>query len=119
MTEDRIIIKNIHADILIGINPEEREFRQPVIINVILKTDCSVPGSTDCIRDAVDYSVIHDEIVNHLNSTHYDLIEGLAAGLADICLKDSRVAECTVAVDKPDALEFAESVSVEITRKRQ
>ena len=34
MTEDRILIKNIHADILVGINPEEREIHQPVIVNV-------------------------------------------------------------------------------------
>ena len=92
MSRDKILLKNIHADILVGIHPEEKEFKQPIIVNVVLLTDLIKPALTDNIEDAVDYSVIHDRIVSHLNSTQYDLIEALAESISEICLADSRVA---------------------------
>ena len=115
-SEDKIHIRNLHADVLIGIYPEEKEIQQPVVINITLITDCALPARTDNIEDAVDYSLIHDEVFNHLHSTQYDLIETLAENVASICLKDTRIRRCTVSVDKPDALEYAESVAIEITR---
>ena len=115
---DKIHIRNINVDILIGINPEERINKQSVAINVTLLTDCKKAALSDDIADAVDYSIIHDEIVRHANNTHYDLIETLAENVAKICLSNSAVSECTVCIDKPEALEFAESVAVEITRSQ-
>ena len=115
---DKIFIRNIKAEILIGINPEERINKQPVFVNVTLNTDCAKAGLSDNIADAVDYSIIHDEIVSHLHNTHYDLIETLAENIVSICLSNKAVKECTVSVDKPDALQYAESVAVEITRKQ-
>jgi FolB domain-containing protein len=64
MNEDTIYIRNLHADILIGIHPEEKEIQQPVIINIVLHADCKAAASTDNIEHAVDYSFIHDEIFN-------------------------------------------------------
>ncbi len=119
MTEDKIYLRNVHADILIGINPEEREVRQPVIVNATLYTDCLSAAQSDNIADAVDYSVLHDEMVNHMHSTHYDLIETLAEKLAELCLRDPRVNWCTLSVDKPEALEYAESVAIEISRSQK
>ena len=116
---DKIYIKNLSQTILIGINPEERIEKQPVIINVTLEVDCSKPCRSDDIIDAVDYSVIHDRIVEHMNATHYDLIETLAENIANICLDDNRILSCTIRVDKPKALTFAESVAIEIFRKNK
>lgn len=115
---DKIYLKNINVDILIGINPEERINKQPVVINAVLSTDCKTAALSDDIADAVDYSIIHDQIVEHANSTHYDLIETLAEKIAGICLQNKTVTECTVRIDKPEALEFAESVAVEISRSQ-
>lgn len=116
---DKIYIKNLSQEILIGINPEERIEKQPVIVNVTLELDCSRPCQTDDIIDAVDYSIIHDSIVEHMNATHYDLVETLAENIANICLDDDRILSCIVRVDKPKALAFAESVAVEIFRKNK
>ena len=114
---DKIHIRNLKQEILIGINPEERVNKQEVFVNVSMEVDCRLPCLSDDIKDAVDYSVIHDEIVKHMNETHYDLIEALAENIAKICLGDERVLSCGVAIDKPAALEFVESVAVEIFRK--
>lgn len=115
---DRIYLTNLKVEILIGINPEEKINKQCVLINAVLKTNCKKAAISDDIADAVDYSIIHDEIVEHANSTHYDLIETLAENVAKICLRPEAVFECTVKVDKPEALEYAESVAIEITRSK-
>lgn len=115
---DKIYLTNINVDILIGINPEEKINRQSVVINAVLKTDCRKPAKSDDIADAVDYSVIHDQIVEHANSTQYDLIETLAEKVAEICLKPVAVTECIIKVAKPEALEYAESVAIEISRSQ-
>lgn len=116
---DRIYLRNINVDILVGILPHEKVNKQPVIINVELITDCSAAAKSDDIADAVDYSVIHDEIVEHSCSNQYGLIETLAEKIAALCLEHSAVEKCTVSIDKPEALEYAESVAVEITRSRK
>lgn len=113
---DKIYLRNIRADILIGINPEERINKQPVSVNVTLITDCSAAAASDDISDAVDYSIIHDDIVSHLHNTHYDLIETLAEKISAICLSEKAVKECIVCIDKPEALGYADSVAVEVHR---
>lgn len=115
---DKIFIRNLKQNILVGINPEERIHKQPVYVNVTMDVDCAKACKSDSIEDAVDYSVIHDKIVDHLNSSHYDLIETLAESISEICLSDERVISCTVSIDKPQALQHAESVAVEIFRNK-
>ena len=115
---DKIFIRNLQQNILVGINPEERIHKQPVYVNATLDVDCSKACSSDDIQDAVDYSIIHDAIVEHMNNSHYDLIETLAENITKICLRDKRVLSCTVSIDKPQALQHAESVAVEIFRTR-
>ncbi len=50
-------------------------------------------------------------------SAHY-LIEALATGIARICVVDFGAEQAVVRVDKPGALRFAETVGVEISRRR-
>ena len=116
---DRIILNNIRLETIIGVYPEEKLKAQPVIINAELLTDCSAAAGSDNIEDAVDYSLIHDEIVEHASKNHYELIETLLDKICEICLKNAKVNQCTVRVDKPKALKFADSVGIEITRSRK
>lgn len=119
MSEDRIYLRDIEADIIVGILPEEQDAPQPLVVNITLFTDCLSAALSDSIEDAVDYSVIHDDVLAHMHSTHYGLIETLAENLATLCLRDKRIHKCIVAVDKPKALKFARSVAVEIARSQR
>jgi FolB domain-containing protein len=72
---------------------------------------------TDCIRDAVDYKSLKKDIVKLVEGSSFQLIETMADRVAILCLRDPRVTEVTVCVDKPSALRFARSVAVELTRR--
>lgn len=115
--KDKIYIRNLSQEILIGINPEERITKQKVFVSVTLEVDCSKACKSDNIDDAVDYSIIHDQIVELMNGTHFDLIETLAEQVSQLCLRKSGVDSALVCIDKPEALQYAESVAVEIFRK--
>ena len=116
---DRIFIRDLSAAIIVGILPHEKLHKQEVIVNVRLSVDCAPAAKTDAIEDAVDYSLIHDRLIEHMQASQYGLIETLAEKLAAICLEDTRVRDCLLSIDKPEALQHAGSVGVEIYRKQK
>jgi dihydroneopterin aldolase/D-erythro-7,8-dihydroneopterin triphosphate epimerase len=115
---DRIYIRNIRCRCIVGINPEEREKQQDIILNITLWTDLAKPGHTDNIADTVDYKELKKRVLELAETSAFFLIERLAQEVASLCLEDCRVSQAQVSVDKPGALRFADSVAVEITRGR-
>jgi D-erythro-7,8-dihydroneopterin triphosphate epimerase len=57
-------------------------------------------------------------IVEEVEKTSFYLIERLAGFILDIVFENNKVTKATVEIDKPHALRFAESVSLELTRER-
>jgi len=115
---DRVHIRDLALRCIIGIYPRERRRKQKVIINITLQTDLRTAGKSDSLKDTLDYKAIKLEILDFVEKSRFELIESLAEGVAEICLKDVRVQSATVTIDKPGALRFARSVAVEVTRSR-
>jgi len=117
-TPDIIRITDLQIRCIIGINPEEREQKQDVIFNIALYANTQKAGQTDDINDTVNYKILKKKILSMTEGSSYYLIERLAEEAAAICFTDPKVDAVSVRVDKPGALRFAKSVSVEITRTR-
>jgi D-erythro-7,8-dihydroneopterin triphosphate epimerase len=115
---DRIHIEDILCRCIVGINPEERDKKQDVVINVVLDADLSAASESDRIEDTIDYKGIKQAIVETVEQSSDFLIERLGQRVVDVCLADERVARVRVRVDKPGALRFAKSVAVELERGR-
>jgi FolB domain-containing protein len=116
---DRILISDLLARCIIGVNDEERRDKQDVVINVEISTDLSKAGKSDRFEDTVDYRDIKKRIMAAVENSRFYLVEALAEAVADICLEHPAVTEALVRIEKPLALRFARSVGVEITRRRQ
>ncbi len=116
---DRIIISDLHARCILGINPEERRERQDVLINLAIHADLRRAGRSDRLEDAIDYRALKKRVLALAESAQYCLEEALAEALAALCLEDPAVQQVDVRVDKPHALRFARSVAVEISRRRE
>ena len=112
---DRIYIHDLKIPCLIGINEDERLAKQEIIINITLDADIKVACLSDNIDDTVNYKELKEKIVEHIKDSSYFLIEKLAAKIAEICLENKLVKRAIVKVDKPHALSYARTVSVEIT----
>ncbi len=115
---DYILIEDLLARCIIGINDDERREKQDVVINLALGTDTRPAGRSDDFADALDYRAIKKRVLAMVESSQYGLVEALAEAIADICLEHPRCQEVQVTVRKPSALRFARSVGVRITRRR-
>ena len=117
-TTDQIEISDLHLRAIIGINPEERENRQDILINITLDTDTRPAALSDDIADAANYRTITKSVITLVEISQFFLVEKLAAAIAQVCLEDHRVQRVRVRVQKPSALRFAASVGVTIERTR-
>jgi D-erythro-7,8-dihydroneopterin triphosphate epimerase len=113
-----ISLTNLRLRTLIGFNPEELEKRQDVVINGEIKYDAKKSYSSDNEIDALDYKKITKEIISHVESNSFRLLEKLTGDLIDISMRNNLVRECSFTVDKPNALRFADSVSITLTGKK-
>jgi dihydroneopterin aldolase len=101
-----------------GVLESERRDGQTFVVDAVLHADVS--ETSDDLADTVDYGVLAQRLADVVAGDPVDLIETLAARLADACLDDPRVASAEVTVHKPEVpipLDLTE-VSVTLTRAR-
>lgn len=113
-----IRIDNLRLRTIIGCNDWERDKRQEVVINMAIETKSEIAQKTDDIEDAIDYRDMTKRVAAFVEASAFNLLERLAAGVLGVVMEDARVSSATVRVDKPHALRFADSVSVELFSKR-
>jgi len=103
-----------------GVFPEEKRDGQIFVVDVVLDLDTRPAAATDDLTRTVDYSVLAAAIVAIVEGEPVDLIETLAARIADQCLTDPLVEAARITVHKPNApmaIDFAD-VAVTIDRSR-
>lgn len=110
-----IQIKNLRLRTIIGIEEWERENKQDVIINVSIEYNAGDSIKSDQISDTVDYKIITKKIIKLVETSNFFLLEKLADKILKIVTESRKVLSATVKVDKPFALRFADSVSVELS----
>lgn len=115
---DRVMIKDLSIEGIIGINPDERITKQEILVNATLWVDTRAAATSDAIDDAVNYRTITKAMIAHIEAGAPMLVERLVQELADICLSDQRVERVKISVEKPGALRHARSVGIKITRNR-
>lgn len=113
---DKILLRDLRLNCLVGVPSRERSKRQEIFINVILFCVFSRAVKTDDVKDTIDYDSLSQDIQNTIENREYCLLERLAEDVAQICLKDKRVRKAQVTVDKPGALKASKSAAVEIIR---
>jgi len=114
----KIHIKNLRLKTIIGINDWERAEKQDVIVNVEVELDASRAIATDRIEDTINYKTLTKRIISEVELSKFFLIEKLADHILNIVLENKKVKRGTVEVDKPQALRFADSVSVSCSGDR-
>ena len=115
---DKIIIKNLSARGIIGLNDWEREKPQEILINIEVYTDIKQTAETDDIQYSVNYRTLAKKVQVHAETAARISVEALAEDIARICLQEPNAQKVWVRVEKPGAVRFAQSVGVEIERSR-
>ncbi len=115
---DKVFVKNLRVSGILGIHKHEQQTPQTILVNAVVSIDISAAAEKDDIHQTVNYSTMSKMIAKTIQNSHYLTVEALIATLADQILKDQRIQEVWLRVEKPDALPDADSVGVEITRSR-
>jgi len=115
---DKVIVKDLVARGIIGVNDWERVKPQEILINLELYGDLSKAGQTDEVEDSINYRTIAKQALHIAETSERFTVEALAADIADVCMATEGVFRAVIRVEKPGAVRFADSVGVEIERQK-
>ena len=87
-------------------------------MNISFDYDDSKAADSDDLNDALDYKAIVEKVISMVESSSFFLLEKFCTSILDIIMENQNISKTTVRIDKPNALNFADSVSVEKTRKK-
>jgi len=113
-----IRIKKLLLRTYIGFNDKEIREKQDVIINMTIDIDLSHAIENDVVDGSYNYKIITKNIINLVQDHKFKMLESLTQSILDEIMKYKKVRFAKVEVDKPHALRFAESVSVELEASR-
>ncbi len=111
-------IKNLRLRTHIGYNDHEVNKLQDVIISYRIDYDSTQAQLTDDPALSLDYKAINKNIIALVEESRFNLIESLAHQILNIIMTYSPVEDASVEVVKPNALRFADSVSVSLSAHR-
>jgi dihydroneopterin aldolase len=95
----RLFLSGIRAEGHHGARPGEKDEPQPFVVDL----DLEVEVGDDEIAGTADYRDISEAVRGLVRTGSYDLIESMAADIAEACLGFDRVRSATVVVHKPNA----------------
>lgn len=102
MPSDQIILKGIRLYGYHGVNPEEKQFGQPYIVDLAADLNLTQPGSSDQLDDTVSYTRMYRIAQSVIAGESRNLLEALAQTLADRLLSELPIAAIKVTVKKPN-----------------
>ena len=95
----RLFLSGIHAEGRHGARPGEKDVAQPFVVDLDLEVEVGV----DRIDATADYRGVSERVRDVVETSSFDLIEVLAAEIADACLAFDAITRATVVVHKPNA----------------
>lgn len=118
--QDRIELRGLRVRGHHGVFEHERRDGQDFVVDIIVWLDLTRAARTDDLADTLDYGALAQRAAVIVAGQPRNLIEGVAAHVADDVFADQRVDAVEVTVHKPQApipLEFAD-VAVVARRSR-
>ena len=115
----RIRIKNLRLRTFVGLNEEEQQKRQDVVININIDYDALRAAASDSPDDALNYRTITKQVIELVEDNRFLLLEKLVHDIIKLVLGHPAVDSVQVEVDKPHALRFADSVSLTMAASRR
>ncbi|MGV9413221.1 dihydroneopterin aldolase [Nocardia sp. NPDC003693] len=103
MSTDRIELRGLRVFGHHGVFDFEKRDGQEFVVDLTLWTDFTAAAKSDDIADTVHYGELADLAVRVVGGAPRDLIETVAAELADEVMTDPRIAAVEVVLHKPAA----------------
>ncbi len=99
MSESRLVLSGIRCEGRHGANQGEKDSPQPFVVDL----DLEVRVGADAIGETADYRAITQAARDVVATTSFDLLESIAAAVADAVAAMDHVTRATAVVHKPNA----------------
>ncbi len=106
---------------LIGFKPHEKKYKQDVIIQIEVDLETSAVEHNDDFKAEgfYDYRSMTKSIIKLVEESQYDLLEALTRRVLEEVMSNTLVNKARVEIEKPHALRYSRTVSVEMSAERQ
>ena len=115
---DRIYLRDLRTETIIGIFDWERKIRQTVSFDFEFPADVRRAARSDRIEDTLNYKSVAKRVLAFVEASEYHLVETLAEAVARLILSEFAVEWVKVTVNKPGAVRDSKDVGVTIERSR-
>jgi 7,8-dihydroneopterin aldolase/epimerase/oxygenase len=115
---DRIFLRGLTAECVIGFIDWERRVKQTVVVDLELPVDCRQAAVTDDVNDTVDYKKVSKRVLAFIEASEFLLVETLAQRLAMLILEEFALEWIRLSINKPGAIRSSRDVGVAIERSR-
>jgi 7,8-dihydroneopterin aldolase/epimerase/oxygenase len=115
---DRIFLKDLRTEVIIGIFDWERRVKQTISLDIEIPVDIRKAAASDRIEDTVNYKALAKRVLTFVEASEYQLVETLAEHVALMLLKDFDLDWVKLTLNKPGAIRGSRDVGVAIERSR-
>ena len=116
---DKIFLRQLEVEAIIGIWDWEREVKQKVAIDLEMATDIKKAASSDSIDDTLNYKNVAKRLIAFVGDSEFQLVETLSERIAEIVVTEFGVPWVKVSVNKPGAIRGSKDVGIVIERSTE
>ena len=115
-----IRVKDLSLRTFIGFKPHEKKHKQDVLIQLEVEVETSmVEHNDDYQADGFyDYRSMTKSVIKLVEESRFDLLEALTRKVLDEIMSNPLVKKARVEIEKPHALRYSRTVSVEMSSER-
>ena len=115
---DRIFLRDLRTETIIGIFDWERKIRQTISFDLEFPGDIRRAAASDRIEDTLNYKSVAKRVLAFVEASEFQLVETLAEQVAQLILREFAVEWVKVTLNKPGAVRGSRDVGVAIERGR-
>ncbi|MBB3037785.1 dihydroneopterin aldolase [Hoyosella altamirensis] len=103
VADDRIELRGLTVRGHHGVFEHEKRDGQDFVVDIVVHLDLAAAAASDDLGDTLDYGELARQAAAVITGEPYNLIESVAARIADGVVEDPRVEAVEVTVHKPSA----------------
>lgn len=115
---DKVLIRELRIEAIIGIFPWEREVRQTLLIDMDIGADLQQAALSGDLDKTINYAAVCERVTALAEEGKYELIESLAEQIAKVVLTEFAAETIKVTAFKLDVMTQVAKVGVSIERSR-
>ncbi len=113
---DKVYVKDLKINALIGIYAWERRIRQQIRIDLEMGWNNRIPAKSDAIEDTMNYKAAAKLVCAYVEKSEFQLVETLAENIASLLLSEFDLPWVKITLGKPGAVTGSSEVGVIIER---